>query len=209
MKLKHILVGVLLALVFALGLMVWNQAKRAQAAEVRAAALAVERDAAETRAREAEQEALRAAREAERLEAERQVQEAEVRRREARLRRRADSLAAVIPELIPPGQAHDETVAAVNRAVGQLRDTYERRLQDQAVLLRLSDETVAALKAEVAAHERANAGLREALALAQSETDEWRQAAHPGVLSRIRDNAGLLLGAVGLTAVLTAAATGG
>ena len=107
-----------------------------------------------------------------------------VREREMRERVRADSLSAEIVGMVPEGEIRDRVAAAVT----ELRQSYERRIDDLEGLLVLSLERSTALEVRALAAEEVAGYLTDALRATEAERDAYKRALEPGLRERIRQH---------------------
>jgi len=103
---------------------------------------------------------------------------------EDQLQATADSLSARIIDMVPVG----ETQERVAVAVAELRDTYERRLDDLYGLLEISLARSAALESRALSAERVSGHLADALRATEAERDAFRRALNPGLRERLKDH---------------------
>lgn len=190
--------------IVAVGWLARDARHRLEAMRSEVAALELIRDQALVAAGQAQARADSAAAVADSLDALRTRERAGAEARARRLSREADSLAAAIGDMVPEGELR----TAVVEAVAGLRASYEIRLADMSDLLARSDAVVVALQAERVELRRAVAGLEEALAVTTEQRDLCMDAASPGLLQRLRDAAGIVLGTVVVTAGVVALVVG-
>ena len=206
---KKLAIGLVVALLGAAVFLYMGQRERAQAAEVEAARIGVllEQAEAEASAKEAKADSL--ARELVLLEEirAREIAEAEARAREEAAR--ADELEEAIGNLLPPEIVDAQVREQVLLAVGELRTTYERRLEDQVVVLRRTESSLATSMEEADSLRDANTSLHEANALLALQVEAWRTAAQPSFFGRLRKESGLLSGALTLGVGIGAWVRGG
>ena len=191
--------------VLAMGSMAWNQHIQAVRAEAIVVTLEAERAAALAHVERLEADASNVREQVDSLTAALDVQKVEAEAVIEVLEDRADSLAQAIVGLAAPGPARDTTEALV----ASLRATHRAEIAEYTSLLALSDETITAIREQVAVEVKINATLREALAVTTQQRDAWRVAANPGLITRIKQDAGLLGTALAVGGVLVFVATGG
>jgi chromosome segregation ATPase len=190
--------------IVAVGWLARDARHRLEAMRSEVAALELVRDQALAAAGHAQARADSAAAVADSLDALRTRERADAEARARRLSREADSLETAIGAMVPEGELR----TAVVEAVAGLRASYETRLADLSDLLARSDAVVVALQAERVELRNTVAGLEEALAATTEQRDLCMDAASPGLLQRLRDAAGIVLGTAAATAVVVVLLTG-
>jgi chromosome segregation ATPase len=202
MKLWHLPIAlVILALVG----MAWNQHIQAVRAEAIVETLEVERDSALVRIVQLEDQATGAQTVVDSLVTELVTAKAESEVEIRVLEARADSLGNAIISHSEPGPARDSTEALVEA----LFATHAAEIAEYQNLLTLSESTIQALQNQVRVEQQLNTNLRRALDVTTQQRDAWQMAANPGLITRIKQDAGLLGGAALVGGVLVLAFTGG
>ena len=206
---KKLAIGLVVALLGAAVFLYMGQRERVQAAEVEAARIAVLLEQAQEEAAIRQAEADSLARELVLLE---EIRAQEIAEAEARARAeeaRADELEEAIGELLPPEIVDAQVREQVMAAVGEIRDTYERRLADQVVILHRTESSLATSMQEALELRQSNTSLHEANALLALQVVAWKTAAQPSFFGRLRKESGLLSGALTLGVGIGAWVRGG
>lgn len=191
---KAILIAVGLILVVGLGWKGYAQIQRARAAEIEVARIQEELDSAKAGIETMQEEADSLGAKADSLDDALQTETAAAAVRIQDLEADADSLAGLILSPSEPLPAPDTVRAVVARLVA----IHESEVAEYVRLLILSDSTISVLRAQNERQKAVNAGLRQALSLTELQRDTWRDAANPGFLTRLKENAVLVGGSIGL-----------
>jgi len=206
---KTILVVLLLVAVAGLGLTAWQQSVRAAAARAEAAALEAQRDSIMADVGKAVLKADSAQEVLDSLEAVRLREKAVSEAQAMRLQAQADSLQQHIGELMPPELVDREVAEAVMGAVQEIRLAHAQEVDQLTGQLMRTENLLAREREQVERKQRINDGLRQSMALAEEEVGFWKDAANPGLLKRLKQDAGLLGTAAALGGVVVLAFTGG
>jgi len=175
--------------VLALTGIAWGQHIRAVRAEAEVAVLELERLEAVRRADSLEAEAVEVEETVDSLTIKLETEKIESAVTISTLHRELDSLETTLIGFV---NVRNQVTAQI--VLDSIRSKHRQEVAEYSNLLLLSDETIDALRQQVQAERRISANLREQLRIVEAQAESWARAANPGVLTRLRKDAGLFGG---------------